>query len=158
MDDIDAVFYIDREIRKAEEAITYKNLTTERIFTIDRHVGRSAKPGSYVDLIKSDISELLDLSFVAETGGHVRGFVLGGIEYVGETASKVGVVRMIGVHPDYRRNGMATMLANTITDKFRSRGVKKSRIDIDLRDKQLLAFIEHLGFGVGHHINYTKEL
>ena len=103
MGDIDAIFFIDHEIRKAGKAITYENLTTERIFTIDRHVGRSAKPVSYVDLVKGDISELLGFSFVAEVEGRVRAFILGGIEHVGETAVEVGVIRIIGVHPEHQR-------------------------------------------------------
>ncbi|HEY95172.1 MAG TPA: GNAT family N-acetyltransferase [Dehalococcoidia bacterium] len=156
--DIDATFFIDHEIRKAGKAITYENLTTERIFTIDRHVGRSAKPVSYVDLIKGDISELLGFSFVAEVEGHVHGFILGGIEHVGETATKVGVIRIVGVHPEYQRKSIATSLVNAICEKYQSKGIKKIKIDIDQRDKQLLSFVEHMGFNVGHLIDYSKTI
>ena len=158
LEDIDAVFYIDHEIRKAGEAITYENLTTERIFTIDRHVGRSAQPISYVDLIKGDISELLDFGFVAEVEYHIRGFVLGRIEHVGEAATQIGVIQIIGVHPEYRRRGIAGSLINAICEKYRSRGIKRARIDIDQRDKQLIYFVEHMGFNVGHLINYSKTI
>ena len=73
--DLDAVFSIDRKIKGMAKAITYVNLTTERVFTIDRHIGRLAKPVSYVDLISGDVSGLLDLGFVTEVEGHVRGFI-----------------------------------------------------------------------------------
>ena len=56
LEDLDAIFFIDHEIRRKGQAITYENLTTERMFAIDRHVGRLAKPVSYVDLIRGDVS------------------------------------------------------------------------------------------------------
>jgi hypothetical protein len=40
LEDLDAVFLIDRKIREKGKAITYENLTTERIFTIDRKGSR----------------------------------------------------------------------------------------------------------------------
>lgn len=158
MDDIDAIFFIDHEIRKAGKAITYENLTTERIFTIDRHVGRSAKPVSYVDLIKGDISELLGFSFLAEVEDHIRGFILGRIEHIGETAIEVGVIRIIGVHPEYQLRGIATKLVTALCEKYRSSGTNRVRIDIDQRDKSLLSFVERMGFNVGHLIDYSKTI
>jgi hypothetical protein len=66
LEDLNAIFAIDHRIRRMGRAITYANITTERVFIIDRHVGRLARPISYVDLIKGDVSELLQLGFVAE--------------------------------------------------------------------------------------------
>jgi len=158
LEDLDAVFSIDHKIRGIGQTITYANLTTERIFTINRHVGRLAKPVSYVDLITGDISELLAHGLVAEIEGHVRGFILGRVDHVGESASELGRIIIIGVHPDYQRKGIATGLVNELCAKFRSRGIKRVRIDVDQRDKQLLDFVERLEFGVGHLISYSKAL
>lgn len=157
-EDLDAIFAIDRQIRRAGKAITYANLTTERIFTIDRHVGRLAKSVSYVDLIKGDVSELLELSIVAEVEGRVRGFILGRVAHVGEAATEVGVIPILGVHPEYQRRGVATKLISAICDKFRSKGIKRVRIDVDRRDKDLINFVEHMGFDVGHLIDYSKTV
>ncbi len=49
LEDLDAIFSIDRKIRGIGKAITYENLTTERIFTIDRKASRLTRPVSYVD-------------------------------------------------------------------------------------------------------------
>jgi len=156
--DLDAVFSIDHKVRNMGQAITYANLTTERIFTINRHVGRLAKPVSYVDLIRGDVSELLALGFVAEVEGHVRGFILGRVAHVGEAATEVGVIQILGVHPDYQRRGIAIQLVNALCEKYRSKGINRVRVDIDQRDKQLLNFVEHVGFSVGHLIDYSKTL
>ena len=157
-EDLDAIFFIDHKIRERGKAITYANLTTERIFTIDRHVGRLAKPVSYVDLITGDVAQLLELGLVSEVNGHVRAFILGSIVRDGGTATKTGRILIIGVHPEYQRQGLATGLLDALCRKFVSRGVKTVRIGIDQRDKDMLNFCESIGFNVGHLIDYTRKL
>ena len=156
--DLDAIFSIDRKIRAMGKAITYASLTTERIFGIDRKVSRLGRPTSYIDLITRDVSGLLALGLVAKIEGHVRGFILGRLAYVGETATEVGVITILGVHPDYQRKGIASQLVKAICGKYSSKGIKTVRIGIDQRDKELLSFFEHMGFSVGHLINYSKTL
>jgi ribosomal protein S18 acetylase RimI-like enzyme len=158
LEDLDAIFFIDREIRRRGQAITYANLTTERVFTIDRHVGRLAKPVSYVDLIRGDVSEILALGLVAEVESHVRGFILGRIIHAGEAATEAGEIPILGVHPDYQRRGIAALLVNALCDRYQCRGIKTVHIDVDQRDKPLVDFVEQMGFSVGHLIDYSKPL
>ncbi len=157
-EDLDAIFFIDHEVRREGQAITYANLTTERIFTIDRHMSRLARPVSYVDLIKGDVSELFALGFVAEVEGHVRGFIVGRIGHAGGTATEVGIIPILGVHTDYQRRGIASLLLNALCEKCRSRGIKTVHIELDRRDKALLDFADRMGFSVGHLIDYSKTL
>jgi ribosomal protein S18 acetylase RimI-like enzyme len=158
LEDLDAIFTIDHQIRKTGSAITYANITTEHVFTVDRHVGRLARPIGYADLIKGDVSELLQLGMVAEIEDHVRGFILGRVTHVGEHATEVGVIIILGVHPDYQRRKIASGLVNAMYDRFRSKGINKMRIAVDSRDKALANFVEHMGFSVGHVIEYTKAI
>lgn len=158
LEDLDVIFSIDRKIRASGKAITYANLTTERIFTIDRKASRLTRPVSYIDLITGDVSGLLDLGLVAEVEGHVRGFILGRLAHVGEAATEVGMIIILGVHPDYSRKGIATQLVNAICEKYRSKGIKTVRIGIDQRDKDLESLFEHMGFSVGHLIDYAKNI
>ncbi len=157
-EDITAVLGIDRKIRGMGKAITYANLTTEHISTIDRKVSHLKRPTSYIDLITGDVSGLLELGLVAEVEGHVRGFILGRVADIGEPVIQVGLILILGVHPDYQRRGIATQLVNAVCDKYRSKGIKTVRIGIDQRDKELLSFFEHIGFSVGHLIDYAKTL
>ncbi len=156
--DLDVIFSIDHKIRSTGNAITYEYLTTEQIFTIDRKISRMKQPISYVDLISGDVSELIDYGFVAEVKGHVRGFILGKVVPVGESAIRTGEILIMGVHPDYWRKGVASALVQAISEKYRSRGIRTVKIEIDHRDKPLSGFCEQMGFSVGHRIDYTKTL
>jgi GNAT superfamily N-acetyltransferase len=158
LEDLDAIFLIDRKIREKGKAITYANLTTEHIFTIDRKASRLTRPLSYVDLITGDVSGLLDLGCVAEIDRHVRGFILGRVAHLGEMATEVGVILILGVHPDYWRKGIAKQLVSALCEKYRAKGIKMVRIGIDQRDKDLIFFFESMGFAVGHLIDYSKAL
>ena len=158
LEDLDAVFSIDRKIRERGKAITYANLTTERIFTIDRISSRMTRPVSYIDLITGDVSGLLDLGLVAEIEGHVRAFILGQVTHVGEAATEVGQILILGVHPDYWRKGIAGELVRAILEKYRSKAIRTARIGIDQRDKDLATFFERMGFNVGHLIDYAKNV
>ena len=156
--DIDAVLSVDREVRAAGKAITYANLTTEYILSIDRKVRHQESPTSYADSITGNVAALLDFSFVAEVDGQVRGFILGQIAHLREAATEFGVIQMIGVHPAYQRKRIGISLLNALADKYRSRGIKTMRVGIDYRDKDLRSLIEHMGFGVGRLVVYSKIL
>ena len=118
LEDLDAIFLIDRKIREVGKAVTYANLTTEHIFTIDRKVSWRTRATSYLELITGDMSGLLELGFIARVEDHVRGFVLGRVVHVGEAATEVGVFLILGVHPDYQERGIAAELANNSTQAF----------------------------------------
>jgi GNAT superfamily N-acetyltransferase len=76
----------------------------------------------------------------------------------GEAATKVGQILILGVHPDYWRKGIAGKLIGAICEKYRLKGIRTVRIGIDQRDKDLAAFFEHMGFNVGHLIDYAKNV
>jgi GNAT superfamily N-acetyltransferase len=156
--DLDSIFLIDHKIRNMGKAITYEYLTTEHIFTINRKANRMMQPTNYVDLITGDVSELLNYGFVAEVEGHVRGFILGRAATSRGTTIPVGEVLILGVHPLYWQKGIATLLVNAISEKFRSNGIKKMAIEIDVHDKQLMGFCEHMGFNASQRIDYVKTL
>ena len=159
--DIDAVLRIDRKIRDMRKAITYANLPTAKILTIDRKAGhRVSRPTNYADLVTGDVGALLELSSVAEVDGHVRGFILGQVTHVGESASEVGLILILGVHPDFWGQDMGTKLVEVLMGKYHSRGIKTVRIGIDERDNQLRGFFEHMGFLRGHAqlVDYTRTI
>ncbi|MBA7653216.1 hypothetical protein ES703_61060 [subsurface metagenome] len=133
-EDIDAVLAIDKKISGVRRAVTY------------------------TDLITGDLGGVLDLSFVAEVDGHIAGFILARRSYVGEPVAEVGLVQILGVDPDYGRQGIATKLVEALLESGQSENLKAVRIMIKERDSQLQAFFAHMGFKRGQLIDYTKTL
>lgn len=133
-EDIDAVLAIDKKISGVRRAVTY------------------------TDLITGDLGGVLDLSFVAEVDGHIAGFILARRAYVGEPVTEVGLVQILGVDPDYGRQGIATKLVEALLESGQSENLKAVRIMIKERDSQLQAFFAHMGFKRGQLIDYTKTL
>jgi ribosomal protein S18 acetylase RimI-like enzyme len=131
-EDIDSVLAIDRKITGVRRAITY------------------------TELITGDLGGVLGLSFVAEVDGLVAGFVLARRAYVGEPATEVGLIQILGVDPDYQRRGIATQMVNALLDTCQAKQLSAVRIMVNERDSQLRSLFEHLGFRRGKLIDYTK--
>jgi GNAT superfamily N-acetyltransferase len=157
-DDTEPILSIDRAIRAAGHVITYRNLTAEYILSAGRGIPPQESPASYIRSLTGDAAPLLNLSFVAEVNGHVRGFVLGQVARARESATEIGIVQMIGVHPDYQRKGIGGRLVRALSDKYRSQGIKVMRIGVDYRDKSLLGLVEDAGFGVDRLVIYSMVL
>jgi GNAT superfamily N-acetyltransferase len=155
LEDIDPLLSIDRDIRAAGNVITYRNLTAEYILSAGRGTPPEQSPASYIRSLTGDAAPLLNLSFVAEVDGQIRGFILGQVARVRESATEVGIIQMIGVHPDYQRRSIGSSLVRALADKYRSQGVKVIRIGVDYRDKSLLGLVEHAGFGVDRLVVYS---
>ena len=158
LEDFDVIFAVDQQIRAVGKAVTYAGITTEDIFAIDKDVRRLAQPTSYVNFATRDMLARVELGLVAEVRGRVRGFILGRTVPVGEAAPEVGVISVLGVHPDYWRRGIATKLVDGICDKLCAKGIKTVHMQIDRRDKDLMGFFEHMGFKAEHLIDYTKSV
>jgi len=133
-EDIDAVLAIDRKISGVQRAITY------------------------ADLITGHLGGVIDLSFVSEINGQVAGFILARLAYVGEPVTEVGLVQILGVDPDYQRQGIATKLVNAMLERCKSRGIKTVRVTVNERDSQLRGFFQRMGFRRGQLIDYSKTL
>jgi len=158
LEDVDAILSIDKAIRAAGNVITYRNLTTEYIVSAGRGIPPQEDPASYLRSLTGDAAPLLNMSFVAEVNGQVRGFILGQVARVRNSATEIGVIQMIGVHPDYQRRGIGSRLVRALSDKYRSQGMKVMRIGVDYRDKSLVGLFEHVGFGVDRLVIYSMVL
>lgn len=157
IEDVDAVLGIDKKIRKIGEAITYQHATTESILTIDR-IGRGKNASSYADMITGDISGMLETSFVAKVNNKVVGFIISRKASIGEPATEIGLILIMGVSPDHWKKGIAKKLADALIAKYKATGLKEIRIPIDERDMEMRNFFSRLGFSVGHMIDYSKKL
>ncbi len=132
--DIDAMLEIDRIINGAKRAVTYDNLIST--------------------IIGGDIA----FSFVAETRDQVVGFVFATVTYVPEEVSRACIIQILGVHPDYRHQGIAGKLIRSLAEDCSSKEIKIIRVMVERHDKQLQGLFNALEFRPGNLIDYTLPL
>jgi ribosomal protein S18 acetylase RimI-like enzyme len=130
----------------------------DSVLAIDRKITGVRRAVTYTELITGDLGGVLALSFVAEVDGVVQGFLLARRIYIVAPPSEVGLIQILGVDPDYQRQGIATKMVNALLDTCREKKLSAVRIMINERDSQLVGLFEHLGFRRGELIDYTKSL
>ncbi len=128
------------------------------IFEIDRRLTGIERAITHADLITQDLGGTLDLSFVAEVGNQVVGFLLARHAYVGEPVVEAGLIQGLGIDPDYSRQGIATKLVNSLLDRCRSKGPKTVRVVLSERDSRMEGFFSYMGFRRAQLIVYDKIL
>jgi ribosomal protein S18 acetylase RimI-like enzyme len=104
------------------------------------------------ELVASQLGGRLDLSFIAELGGHLVGFILARIEYVGIPMTEVCVIHAVAVEPNYRRQGIGSLLINKLKSHCAGKGIPTMRALVSQDDSELLNYFKRLGF---HGSNIT---
>jgi ribosomal protein S18 acetylase RimI-like enzyme len=130
----------------------------DNVLAIDSKITGVRRAATYTDLIIGDLGKIPDLSFVAEVNGEVQGFLLARRAYLGEPFTEVGLIQILGVDPDYWRQGIATGLINALVETCRDKKLNAVRIMVDERDSQLQNLFQRSGFRRGKAIDYTKTL
>lgn len=130
----------------------------DQVLAIDRKISGVRRAITYTDLITGDLGGLLDLSVVAEVNGQVAGFILARHALVEEPVVEIGLIQILGVDPDYWRQGIATKMVSALLERCHSKGLKIVRTMVNERDSQLQGFFQHIGFRRGQMIDYTKTL
>ena len=128
------------------------------VLSIDRKISGVRRAITYNDLITGGLGGVLDLSFVAEVGGKVAGFILGRHVYVGGTVVEAGLIQTLGVDPAYLHQGIGTKLVNVLLERCQSGGLRTIRTLVNERDSQLQNFFTKAGFRRGRLIEYSKTL
>lgn len=89
----------------------------------------------------------IQVSLAAEIGGSFLGFLLARVFY-GEfgVTEPVAVLETLGVHPDFRHQGIGSALLHQLRRNLRALRVNQLRTEVDWDDPELLVFFHHAGF------------
>jgi ribosomal protein S18 acetylase RimI-like enzyme len=129
----------------------------DSVLAIDSKITGVRRAATYTDLIIGDLGKIPDLSFVAEVDGEVQGFLLARRAYFGEPFDEVGMIHILGVEPDYQRQGIATKMVDALIEACQEKKLNAVRIMINEKDDQLRGLFERSGFRRGKLVDYTKK-
>ena len=142
-----------------EGAVNLRRMTRsdiDAVLDIDRKIGGGRGLITYRDMVAVDPGGALDLSFVAEVGGKVAGFILARLTYVGVPFVEIAVIQAIVVDPGYQHRGIASQLVNALLGYCHAEGINNVRAVADERNADLKRFFQRLGFHRSELINYAK--
>ena len=105
------------------------------------------------EMIASNIRGNLDLSFVAEAEGLLVGFILARAEYQGIPIEKVCVIHALAVKPEYQKQGIGGLLIKELKSQCASKEILKMRALVPQDSKELMKYLEQLGFSHSNIIN-----
>lgn len=138
-------------------ALAYGDL--DAIVEIDKEVLGKIRPEYWSMKIELSENRSPLASLVAELDGKVIGFILGdasGWEY--GVPDTVGWIDTIGVHPQYRRKGIARVLFDEMVANLKKVGVVSIYTFLDWKDWDLLHFFDKMGFQKGDMIHIEKKV
>lgn len=87
--------------------------------------------------------ELGDNALIVEEDGRLIGFLLGFISF---KAPKTGYVHLVGIHPDYRRQGVGRLLYENFTERCRGLGCLRMKAITTAGNEGSLRFHDAMGW------------
>jgi ribosomal protein S18 acetylase RimI-like enzyme len=109
------------------------------------------------DMVASQIGGRHDLSFVATFEGHLVGFILARIEYLGIPIKEVCVIHAVAVEPKYQGQGIGNLLINELKSTCENRRIPTMRAFVSENDNKLMNYFEQLGFHRSDIINLEQR-
>jgi ribosomal protein S18 acetylase RimI-like enzyme len=123
-----------------------------------RHLWETAGAGVRVgasdtpEEIQKKLSRDPDLFLLAEAGSELVGTVIGGFD------GRRGLVYHLAVAPDYRRQGIATLLMNELEQRLRAKGCIRAYLLVRPDNPDALKYYAAIGWGVLDDTIFAKDL
>nr|WP_155707059.1 GNAT family N-acetyltransferase [Gloeocapsopsis dulcis] len=102
-----------------------------------------------------------ETSFIAEVNNKPIGFLIG---FLSQTHSEEAYIHFVGIHPEFRKQGVGSALYRTFFQTVRKFGRVRIRCVTSLANKSSIAYHLHMGFkakpsethtdGVPYHLDY----
>ena len=117
------------------------------------------KPYNYwsIEEVAHHLQTYPELCYVAEENGRLVGFALGAAEF--ELIEDTGHMEWAAVAPEYRRQGLATQLLESLLRAYQEMGKAKVVADVSASNSATRSILGKLGFSEGMSITYfVKQL
>ncbi|MEW6321865.1 MAG: GNAT family N-acetyltransferase [Acidobacteriota bacterium] len=132
----------------------------EAVVALDaRHVGRRRDEFFRLKLRQAMTDTGITVSLAAEQRGRFVGFLLARVFY-GEfgVTEQVAMLDVIGVHPDFGGQGVATALLDQLCTNLRGLGIGTLRTEVGWHNQALLAFFHREGFALAQRVCLDLDL
>ena len=96
--------------------------------------------------------ELGDNALIVENDGRLIGFLLGFIVF---KPPKTGYVHLVGIHPDYRRQGVGRLLYENFTERCRGLGCLRMKAITTAGNEGSLRFHQAMGWSADEIDDYA---
>lgn len=130
----------------------------EGILEIERVTKGDKRSATYAPVPDSCIGGEIGASVVAEVKDKIVGFVLGRVVGSPIELRNIAWIELIGIHPDYQRQGIGRKMVEAWKEHCRKKGIRKVHIMLNWRDWRMLSFFESLGFSRGDLTDFQAEL
>jgi GNAT superfamily N-acetyltransferase len=131
------------------------------IVAIDRRITGQDRAAYFERKLAEALHESdLRVSLIADRDGGPVGFIMARVDF-GEFGrlEPTAVLDTIGVDPDYRDMGIGRALLSQLLINLMTLRVENIRTELDWRERDLLAFLDHCGFSPAQQLcfEYTVE-
>lgn len=138
-DDIDQVIQLDREITGLHRSITFS------------------------DPVNDYLGGEMGTSYVAESKDKVIGFLMGTLTSIGPSVPNiglpnVGLIRLIGVSPAWRKKGVAKNLVEAFAKRCKEQKANSVHMLMLSQDKEMRSFFEACDFRGGEVIDMERKI
>lgn len=130
------------------------------LVAIDRRITGRFRTAYFQSKLAEALSESdVRVSLVAECDGVPVGFIMARVD-LGEFGrmEPVAVMDTVGVDPDYRDRGVGRALLSQLLVNLTTLRVERVRTELDWRERELLAFLDHCGFRPSQELCFDRAV
>jgi ribosomal protein S18 acetylase RimI-like enzyme len=138
---------------EAKETITFRRMLRSDINSVIA-LGQSSL--TYRDLASADPDGPLAMSFVADSGDKIIGFILARAHFVGIPIREVCLIHAVAVDPAFQNRGIGIQLLDKLQDCCENEDIQIMRILVPQQDIKFRNYMSSLGFRQSNLINFDK--
>lgn len=127
------------------------------VLALDRKLGGGRSRLSHKDMAATEPGGPLDVSFVAEMGGAVVGFIISRVAYLMIPLTEVCLIQGMLVDPDHQEHGIGSKLLERLLDFCHEEGIHTVRGLVEERNDELKRMLARFGFQRSYITNYDKN-
>ncbi len=141
--------------------IVIRDMTREdipNVVAIDAEVSSIKSPVSESGVIDSYITSELGLSCVAEVSGRIVGYILGRLAYTPAPDSESAWIQLIGISPEYRRQGIGKNLVDRFRQRSKAKGARAIHISVPTQDSSIQSFLKECDFRPSEWMHFISTV